>query len=93
MRLRECLVGWLPLSGACDFIVLSTTRFLSAKFEALLFQVYINISVSVSVSVDHHRFFFLLFFEITSLSLSVEAMMMLVIVLVECEIWGIVERV
>jgi hypothetical protein len=89
MRLRECLVGWLTLSGACDFIVPSTTRFLSAKFVALLFQVYINISVSV----DHHHFFFLLFFEIPSLSLSVEAMMMLVIVLVECEIWGIVERV
>jgi hypothetical protein len=28
-----------------------------------------------------------------SLSLSLEAVMMLVIVLVECEIWGIVERV
>ena len=33
------------------------------------------------------------FFLSLSLSLSLEAMMMLVIVLVECEIWGIVERV
>jgi len=73
-----CRSGWLPLSGACEYIVPSTNRFFLRRKKKKKKKINIYIYIS---------------YLSLSLSLSLEAVMMLVIVLVECEIWGIVERV